>query len=154
MCVKKVAECMSCDVIKAPRPVRQGRLQKYHPYRRWQIVAVDVLTISPESEEGHKKVLVMGDCFTRYMVAAPMKDETASTIAAALLSEWILRFGPPENLLSDRGTAFIGKVMEELCRILGINKILCSPYHPQTDGMVERFNRTLCNDLSTICVSA
>ena len=123
-------------------------MQKYHPLRRWHIVAVDVLTISPESEEGHKKVLVIGDCFTRYMVAAPMKDETGPTIAANILSEWILRFGPPEHLLSDRGPSFIGGIMNHMCKILGVNKILCSPYHPQTDGMVERFNRTLCNDLA------
>lgn len=60
-------------------------------------MAVDVLTISPESAEGHKTVLVMGDCFTRYMVAEPIKDETASTIAATILSEWVLRYGPPEK---------------------------------------------------------
>ena len=144
----KIAQCLSCDVIKAYRPRRQGRMQKYHPLRRWQIVAVDVLTISTESEEGHKKVLVMGDCFTRYMVAAPIKDETAPTLAANILSEWILRFGPPEHLLSDRGPSFIGNIISELCNKLGMNRILCSPYHPQTDGMVERFNRTLCNDLA------
>ncbi len=103
---KKLAECMSCDIIKAGRPKKQGKLEKYHPNRRWEIVAVDVLSVSPESAEGNRKILVIGDCFTRYMCAAPMKNEQATTIASTLLSEWILRFGPPENLLSDRGKPF------------------------------------------------
>ncbi len=93
-----------------------------------------------------EKILVIGDCFTRYMCAAPMKNEQATTIASILLSEWILRFGPPENLLRDRRKPFLSKIIEEMCKLLGVHKTTCSPYHPQTDGVVERFNRTLCND--------
>ncbi len=77
-----------------------------------------------------------------------MKNERATTIASTLLAEWILRFVPPKNLLSDRGKPFLSKIIEEMCKILGVHKITCSPSHPQTDCMVERFNRTLCNDLA------
>ncbi len=85
-------------------------------------MAVDVLSVSPESAEGTEKILVIGDCFTRYMCAAPMKMSKRQQIASTLLSEWILRFGPPENLLSDRGKPFLSKIIEEMCKLLGVHK--------------------------------
>ncbi len=75
-------------------------------------MAVDVLSVSPDSAEGNRNILVIGDCFTRYTRAASMKNEQATIIASTLLSEWILRFGPPQNLLSDRGKQFLSKIIE------------------------------------------
>ncbi len=73
---------MSCDIIKAGRPKKQGTLKKCLPYRKWEIVAVDVLGVSPESAEDNRNILVIGDCFTKYMRAAPMKNEQAKAIAS------------------------------------------------------------------------
>ena len=60
-----------------------------------------------------------------------------------------LRFGPPEQLHSDQGRNFELCVITELCKLLGIAKTRRTPYHPQSDGLVERLNRTLLNMLST-----
>jgi transposase InsO family protein len=76
-----------------------------------------------------------------------MKNETASIVAETLYRECICRFGPPECLLSDQGSAFTGDVMARLCKKLGIKKGFTSPHYPQCDGMVERLNRTLLKDL-------
>ena len=143
-----IRRCVFCAAAKIGKPGRQGRMKVYHPMRRWQIVAVDVLEISPPSDRGNTKVLVVGDTFTRYVWACPMKDERADTVAQLLLDEWILRFGPPERLLSDQGKPFVSRVLRHLCEKVGTRKIFTSPYHPQTDGFVERFNRTICRDLS------
>ena len=63
-------------------------------------------------------------------------------------NEFIIRYGVPEILHTDQGGNFESILIKELCQILGITKTRTTPYHPQSDGMIERFNRTLLNMLS------
>ena len=69
----------------------------------------------------------------------------AITVAKCLVNEFICRFGVPEQLHSDQGRNFESKVIKNVCDLLQIRKTRTSPYHPQSDGLVERFNRTLLN---------
>jgi transposase InsO family protein len=144
-----VRSCLLCSLKKMGKPKRQGRTQVYHPSRRFEFVAIDILEISPQSRNGNRKVIVMGDMFTRFMMAVPVCDETAATVASTLLDRWILLFGPPEKLLSDRGKVFLGDVIRRICGKVGTKKNFTTGYHPQTDGCIERFNRTLCTDLKS-----
>ena len=64
------------------------------------------------------------------------------------MDEVIARHGTPRVLLSDRGKNFLSKVVADVCKIFQIHKVNTSNYHPQTDGLVERFNSTLCQSLS------
>ena len=59
------------------------------------------------------------------------------------MKEIIPQFGVPECLLSDRGTNLLSYLMKDVCKSLGVQKLNTTAYHPQADGMVERFNRTL-----------
>ena len=147
--VKEFLEmCSVCAQERVARPKgRQGRLGTYQVKRRGEIVATDVLTISPASSEGHTKVLVAADALTRWSFAVPLKDESARTVADALYTGWFCVHGPPEALLSDRGRTFSGDVLANICSKLGVKKIFTSPYHPQCDGMVEKFNSTLLRDI-------
>ena len=77
-----------------------------------------------------------------------MADQKTETIAKLLVEEVICRHGAPERLLSDRGTNFLSDVIAEVCRLLNIKKVNMSGYHPQTDGLVERFHKTLIQMLS------
>jgi transposase InsO family protein len=145
---EKVKSCLVCELARASPPQRQGRMAVYHPTRRFEMVAIDIMEISPKSGRGNTKVIVIGDTFTRYAWAYPVADEKSETIARVLLDGWILRYGPPEKLLSDRGKVFIGKLLEHMCRMMGVKKIFTTSYHPQCDGFIERLNRTLCKDLA------
>ena len=145
---RKVKLCVQCDLSRAFPPKTQGILGVYHPSRRFEIVSVDVLEISPTTDRGNKKVVVIGDAFTRFMWAFPVSEESMAIIARVLLDQLILRFGVPEKLLSDRGTSFTGNLIQSICTLTGMKKIFTTAYHPQTNGMVERFNKTLCRDLS------
>ena len=78
-----------------------------------------------------------------------MKDMEAQTVACILVNEFICRLGVPDTIHTDQGRNFESKLIKELCQMLGIKKTRTTPYHPQSDGMVERFNRTLLNMLST-----
>jgi transposase InsO family protein len=145
---KHVAGCLACETARKGKPPRQGQMVQYHPTRRFELVAVDILEISPRSRRGNSKLLVIGDTFSRFAWAHPIKDEKVETVTRVLLDGWFLRYGPPEKLLSDRGKVFASNLLARVCEVLGIRKIFTSAYHPQTDGFVERLNRTLCRDLS------
>ena len=88
------------------------------------------------------------DYFSRYVIIRPLSTQTAPEIARVLIEHVILSRAPPARLLSDRGAAFLSHLMEEVYRRFQILKINTSAYHPQTDGMVERFNHTVVAMLS------
>ena len=115
-----------------------------------QLVAVDILGPLPESENGNSYILVAGDYFTRWMEAYPIPNQEATTVARKLTEEMFLRFSPPEQLHSDQGRQFESKLVGEICKLLGIVKSRTTPYHPQGNGLVERFNHTLVDMLSTV----
>ena len=60
-----------------------------------------------------------------------------------LYGDYISIFGAPARLLSDRGTSFTSSIIEELCKILGVQRLQTTPYHPQTNGLVERSHQTI-----------
>jgi len=78
-------------------------------------------------------------------------DQTSPTIAKLLVEQVIARHGVPSGLLSDRGTTFLSNLMLDVYKLMGIEKTNTTAYHPQTDGLVERFNRTL-TDMLAKCV--
>ena len=97
----------------------------------------------PATARGHKYLIVIMDYFTKWVEVIPTPNATAKTVAEVLLTEIIGRFGSPETIHTDQGKAFESRLVKELMHRLGIKKTRTTPYHPQSDGMVERFNRTL-----------
>ncbi|GFT37354.1 retrovirus-related Pol polyprotein from transposon 412 [Trichonephila clavipes] len=91
--------------------------------------------------------------FTKWHEACPIPDQEASTVAEVLVQHWISRFGVPLQLHSDQGRNFDSAVCKRLCEILAIDKTRTTALHPQSDGMVERFNRTILNSLSLLVFS-
>ena len=144
---QRVLKCPHCAIQRLQRPDKQRLLRFSHPDRRFQCVTLDIMQVSPTSKEGNKKVIVMGDLFSRYVWVVPVKYESAKTIAGVILQEWILRFGPPKRLLTDRAKAFMGNIVQEILCLLGVRKIFTRSYHPQTDGFLDRFKRTLMRDI-------
>ncbi|KAL1274411.1 hypothetical protein QQF64_027225, partial [Cirrhinus molitorella] len=79
---------------------------------------------------------------TRYPEAVPLRKATAKAIAQELFLLFS-RVGIPAEILTDQGTPFMSRLMADLCRLLQVKQLRTSVYHPQTDGLVERFNQTL-----------
>ena len=90
-----------------------------------------------------RTVLVIVDHFTRYVQAHVVRNETARAAAEVLYHKYFTVFGFPRRLMSDQARAFEGKVIQSLCNYLGIEKIRTTPYHPQSNGQVERTHQTL-----------
>lgn len=111
-------------------------------------VAMDILGPVPTSNRGNKYILVIQDYFTKWAEAIPIPDMEAKTVAQAFIDNYVTKYGAPRTLHTDQGRQFESRLFKQLCDILRINKTRTTPYHPQSDGMVERMNRTLENMLS------
>ena len=102
----------------------------------------------PPSEKGNRYLITFCDSLTRWWEYFPVPSAEASVVARLLVNEITVRHGAPRTLLSHRGTNFLSKIVAEVCKICQIHKVSTSSYHPQTDGLVERLNSTLCQSLS------
>ena len=141
--------CAVCTARKTPAPKARAPLQSIKTGYPLQIVATDILGPFPESPAGNNYILVVADYFTRWVEAYAIPNQEATTVAQKLTNEFFFRFSPPEQLHSDQGRQFQSQLIAEVCKLLGVRKSCTTPYHPQSDGMVERFNRTLLNMLAT-----
>lgn len=141
--------CIPCNLRKNPNPPRRIPLKPMPTTTgRFERIAMDIMGPLRETTRGYNHILVMTDYFTRWIEAVPLKNTTAQTIAEAFVDNFICRFGTPETLLTDRGSNFISHLFSNVCKILRIKRELTSPYHPQTDGLVERFNKTFAQIMS------
>ncbi|XP_075770608.1 uncharacterized protein LOC142823438 [Pelodiscus sinensis] len=109
------------------------------PFER---IALDLVGPLEKSSRGYIYILVIIDYATRFPEAVPLRRATAGAIAEELM-RLFSRVGLPKELLTDQGTNLTSRIMTELCKLLQVRKLRTSVYHPQTDGLVERFNRTL-----------
>ena len=110
-------------------------------------VGVDIIKF-PKSRSGKQYAVVFMDYLTKWPEVFATTDQTSPTIAKLLVEQVVSRHGVPSELLSDRGTAFLSKLMLDVYELMGIRKTNTTAYHPQTDGLVERFNRTLTGMLA------
>ena len=105
-------------------------------------IAMDVVGPLPKTGQGHRYILVVCDYATRYPEAIPLRRFTAPAVAEQLI-ELFARHGVPKEILTNQGINFTTSLLQELYKMLGVKLIRTTPYHPQTDGLVERFNQTL-----------
>ncbi|XP_014677616.1 PREDICTED: uncharacterized protein K02A2.6-like [Priapulus caudatus] len=144
-----VRECDLCSRRK-PGHRRNAPLCQRISTAPWERMAIDFMGPLPETSSGIKYILVACDYFTKWTEAFALPDMTAQTTADCLVSELFLCFGVPRQLHSDQGRNFESGLFTEVCLLLGIEKTRTTPYHSQSDGLVERFNRTLQDMLSKV----
>ena len=106
-------------------------------------VAIDILGPLPRTSGGKEYVLLVTDRFTKLVAAVPLARITAYSVAVAFCEAWAFKYGPPATLLSDNGSQFASKLFQTVCQRFGIDNRFTSAYHPQTNGQVERYNRTV-----------
>ena len=143
------AKCPDCARSKGNPTRHRGKLQKVVTGAPMDIVAVDILSGLPETPDGLKYILVISDYFTKYSQAFALPDAEASTCMRVMFDGFFSLFGLPLQLHSDQGRNFEGKLFHELCKLAGIKKSRTTAFHPQSDGQVERLNRTLLQMLRT-----
>jgi len=117
-------------------------LQTYNvgaPLREW---------LSTYWDRCNKYILVIGDYFLKWTEAFAIPNQEATIVARVLVKEFVVCFGIPRHIHSDQGRNFESKVFQEMCEALGMNKTRTTPLYSQSDGMIERFNRTIEGMLS------
>ena len=115
---------------------------------RWDRIAMDILDVCDPTLDGFRYILVIAEYFSKWTKAFPIKEKCADTVADVLVNKIILRFGMPLVIHSDQGRELENGLIKLLCLLLGCVKTRTAPYHPESDGMVERFNRTCLMMLS------
>ena len=139
-------ECITCATRQPGKKLKSPLvpIPVAGPFDR---VGVDILQL-PKSRLGNQYAVVFVDYLTKWPEVYPASDQSTLTVAELFVREFIPRHGVPRELLSDRGTSFLSKIMMEVYELLGTHKVNTTAYHPQGDGLVERMNRSLLNMLS------
>ena len=137
-----VRACHSCQASKIGRHTKTPLNSFDPPDRRFGDIHVDLVGPFPTSE-GCTYLFTIIDRFTRWPEAVPIQNAEATTCARALLRIWIARFGVPDSITSDQGPQFTSGLWRELHNVLGCSNKHTTVYHPQSNGMVERFHRSL-----------
>uniref|UniRef100_A0A3B3WTS4 Integrase catalytic domain-containing protein n=1 Tax=Poecilia mexicana TaxID=48701 RepID=A0A3B3WTS4_9TELE len=141
--------CKTCEAFQKAVPKHRAPLQSIQTDRPFQLVCTDITEL-PVTSVGNRYVLVVQDHFTKYANAYAMSDQKAATVAQLLCERYIPEHGVPEELLSDQGRQYESEIIHTICQRLQMTKKITSPYCPRGNGMVERFNRTLKEQLARL----
>ena len=143
-------KCTPCILRKTPLP-RAATMSSLESSGPMDLLCIDFLKVEPD-KYNRVDILVITDHFTRFARAIPTRNQSARAVADALWNGFFLDFGFPRRLHSDRGATFTGKLVKQLCALTGVRGSLTTPYHPQGNSQVERFNRSLLSMLGCMTV--
>ena len=144
-----IAGCPSCNSYKNPKVTFKAPLNPLPTASEpFELVGIDYIGPIRSTSRGNQYLLVLVDHFTKWVEAFPTKNASAILTANILTHQVFCRHGLPTKILTDRGKNFVGEVMSEVYKLMGIKKLTTSAYHPQTNGLTERFNGTLIKMLA------
>ena len=134
-----VSECQGCQASKVFRH-NKSELQRFPNSSGKFHIHIDIVGPLPQSN-GFSYILTVVDRFSRWPAAIPLQGITAQQCAEALVHGWIQNYGTPISIVTDRGRQFTSALWSELCQVLGTTHGTTTAYHPQANGLVERFHR-------------
>src|SRR5262249_15037459 len=141
----------SCDACQ-----RRGKSRKQQPLHPIPVgspfyqIGIDYIGPLNISTNRNRYIIVAMDYLTKWPEARPVKEATAKETVEFIYEDIICRHGCPGRILTDRGTHFNNQLLTNLANKFQISHLMSTPYHPQTNGLVERFNRTLIEALSKV----
>ena len=142
-------ECVACQRAKVGRNVVPDIGNFEVPKRRFEHLHADISMVP--TSNGYSYLLTIVDRFTRWPTALPLRDITTEFVIDAFAHGWFSSFGVSAHITTDRGTQFTSAVWAQLLRIWGISHHPTTAYHPQANGLVERFHRRLKESLKALC---
>lgn len=134
--------CLECQRAKVHRHTKAPLTPFNVPERRFDHVHVDLVGPLPPSR-GCTYLLTMIDRTTRWPEAVPLSSTTSADVARAFIGTWVARFGAPSDITSDRGPQFTSELWSAVAQGLGVKLHRTTAYHPQANGLCERFHRSM-----------
>jgi len=125
-------------------------MHKYNVGAPFERITIDIAGSFPVSDKGNKYLLIAMDYFTKWPEVYVIPKQEASTVADNLVTKCFCRFGVPMELHSNQGRNLESRLMHEVLERLRFNKTRTTPLHPQSDGMVERYVKTIGEHLSKV----
>ncbi|CAC5404175.1 unnamed protein product [Mytilus coruscus] len=146
--ITHLQNCIVCNSRKRSSRRSKSKMKQYNVGAPLERVAMDLVGPFPLSYRGNKYALVVSDYFIKWAEGYPLPDMEAQTVADSFIKNFICRFGIPRQIHTDQGRQFESKLFKELCEKLRIHKTRTTAFRPQSDGLVERLNRSLENIIS------
>jgi len=143
-----IKECEACAKRKTGRKTVAPLGETQVAYEFLDVVSLDIVGPLPVTEKGNRYLLTFIDHFTRFCEAIPIARQDTETVAREFVLRIITQFGVPKKLLTDRGANFTSALIKETCKLLKIQKLQTSSYHPQADGVCERMHKLLIDMIS------
>ena len=123
--------------------------RRHFPSKALEKISIDCLVDLPTTRAGNCHILVVNDCFSKYIQLYPVKDRLVKT-AATCLVDYVMHFGIPDQLLSDQDPAYESPLFQELMRGLGVKKVRTTSYNPRSNGLTEQANATIKSYLTSV----
>ncbi|XP_076397886.1 uncharacterized protein LOC143266138 [Megachile rotundata] len=139
-----VNSCVSCQKKKLTRvKTRQPMTITDTPGQVFDKISLDLVGPLPCTEAGNKYILTIQDLLSKYSLAIPLQDASATETADAFINHFVSRFGTPKAMLTDQGANFISSLMKAIATKLKITKFRTTAFHPQSNGSLERSHHVL-----------
>lgn len=142
-----VKNCTICQKAKAQGATKAPMEIVTTAKSSWENISIDLVGPLTETYKSNKYLLTVEDQLSKWLIAIPVPNQEAETVAKALILEVFLIYGAPLSLLSDQGANFMSKLFAAMCKFWKIKQHRTTPYHPQTNGMLERSHFFLKNYL-------
>ncbi|UYV71576.1 hypothetical protein LAZ67_8003727 [Cordylochernes scorpioides] len=144
-----VAHCSDCQRRKHQPQLPSGHLQPIPvPEVAFEKVGMDLLGRFPTSESGNRWIIVCTDYLTKYAITKALPTSESMEVAKFFIEDVILKHGAPRELITDRGRNFTSSMISDLNNQCRITHRKTTAYHPQTNGLTERLNKTIADMLS------
>lgn len=137
-----VRSCELCKINKHAIPVKTPVIVTTTPNKTFDVVSIDTVGPFTLTEKGNRYAVTLQCDLSKYVIAIPVPDKTAVSIAKAVVEKCILIYGPMKCIKTDQGTEYKG-VFDEICNLLQLNHTCSTAYHPQTLGALERNHKCL-----------
>ncbi|KAL4153815.1 hypothetical protein QTP88_001648 [Uroleucon formosanum] len=143
-----IRHCPDCQKNKtATRTPKEPMVITSTATRAFEKIFLDVVGPLPRTHSGNSFILTLQDDLTKFAWASPMENHEANTVAQHFVTKFVCLHGIPQSLVTDCGTEFLSNVFKEVCKLLKIRQTSTTPYHPQSNGSLERSHRSLAEYL-------